>query len=129
LAEVRIGHLTEMTDSYAALSGFQHICRSFWLVCSVEYSVHVRFRTLLFPALQVNGPCGMSCYSMLTIPPLKNLLQGYRNVTATGGQRGLGRLRKNARTQVRIENWPPDEAGVEIPQRPFSAQCRSPQRV
>ena len=45
-----------MTDSYAALSGFQHICRSFWLVCSVEYSVHVRFRTLLFPALQVNGP-------------------------------------------------------------------------
>jgi hypothetical protein len=45
-----------MTDSYAALSGFQHICRSFWLVCSVEYSVHVSFCTLLFPALQVNGP-------------------------------------------------------------------------
>ncbi|KDV92764.1 hypothetical protein AB00_3412 [Raoultella ornithinolytica 2-156-04_S1_C1] len=26
-------------------------------------------------------------YSMLTIPPLKNLLQGYRNVTATGRER------------------------------------------
>ena len=26
-----------------------------WRMCCVEYSVHVRFRTLLFPARQVNG--------------------------------------------------------------------------
>jgi hypothetical protein len=64
---------------------------------------------------------------MLTIPPLKNLLQGYRNVTATEDSAAP---QENARTQVRIENWPPDEAGVEhTAQRPFSAQCRSPQRV
>jgi hypothetical protein len=32
----------------------------------------------------------MSRYSMLTIPPLKNLQQGYRSVTATEGQRNAG---------------------------------------
>jgi len=36
------------------------------------------------------APCGMSRDSMLTIPPLKNLQQGYRSVTATGGQRNAG---------------------------------------
>ncbi|HIF6320851.1 TPA: hypothetical protein ACX3MK_005200, partial [Raoultella ornithinolytica] len=36
------------------------------------------------------APCGMSRYSMLTIPPLKNLQQGYRSVTATGGPRNAG---------------------------------------
>jgi hypothetical protein len=34
---------------------------------------------------------------MLTIPPLKNLLQGYRNVTATGGQRGGKAPQENER--------------------------------
>jgi hypothetical protein len=33
---------------------------------------------------------------MLTIPPLKNLLQGYRNVTATEDSAELRRLRKTS---------------------------------
>jgi hypothetical protein len=32
----------------------------------------------------------MSRYSMLTIPPLKNLQQGYCSVTATEGPRNAG---------------------------------------
>jgi hypothetical protein len=65
-------------------------------VCSVEYSVHVRFRTLLFPALQVNGPLRDVLLFHADHSAAENLLQGYRNVTATGGQRGLGRLRKTS---------------------------------
>jgi hypothetical protein len=60
---------------------------------------------------------------MLTIPPLKNLLQGYRNVTATEDSAALRKTGENAGAHrelaARLEH---------TAQRPFSAQCRSPQR-
>ena len=57
-------------------------------MCSVEYSVHVSFRTLLFPALQVNGPLRHVLLFHADHSAAEKPSARYRNVTATGGQRG-----------------------------------------